>query len=224
MQEFRYVPVNGHAVAQVNGGSYLLDTGLPRSMARQSLSFAGRDIAVEREVLGLTVADLSAAVGAPLDGVLGANLFEQFEVGIDPHKHTVGLDIGPVDYPLQLAVENLAGIAQVTLGVAGRKTRGLLELGMGVSLVHPNLVRDLEPAGRCRELFGYIGEREMDVYWVPVTLGDQLLHLRFGAMPPEVSTWLELANVEATLGYEVLDHYALHLSMSQGTLGLKPLH
>ena len=34
----------------------------------------------------------------------------------------------------------------------------------------------------------------------------------------------ELANVQAFLGYELLEHYAISLAMEEGLLALEPLH
>ena len=51
----------------------------------------------------------------------------------------------------------------------------------------------------------------------------QVIHLRFGAMPLEVADWLDLVNVQATLGYELLEHYAVSLALGEGILGLEPL-
>ena len=68
------------------------------------------------------------------------------------------------------------------------------------------------------------GAREVDVYSLPVMIDRRTIHMKFGVMPSETADSLELANVQATLGYELLEHFAVSLAMEEGTVSLDPLH
>ena len=73
-------------------------------------------------------------------------------------------------------------------------------------------------------MFRSIGPRDVDVYTLPLMIGQRAIHMRFGVMPVGMAESLELANVQATLGSELLEHFALSLAMEEGVLSLDPLH
>ena len=224
MQAFSYVPVNGHGVADIDGRKFLVEPGLPFSMAERPIHIDGREIDVQDEVFGLRVADLSPRVGIQLDGVLGANASGDFVVNLLPDQRSIVFDQYLSDFPINIQVDNLGGVASLHLGIAGKRSRGLLDLGCGLSLVHPKLVEGLEPESRECEVFGYIGRRDIDIYSLPVMLERRPVHLRFGVLPEELLCWLEAANVEAIIGHELLQHYAVSLAIEEGSVSLDPLH
>jgi hypothetical protein len=224
MEEFHYTPVNGHAVARIHGRQFLLAPGLPFSIANRPLLLEGQKIEVEAKVLGLTLEDLIPRVGVELDGVLGANVSDRFVVNIDPRDYRLEFDQYQKYFPISVPVDNLGGAANWHVSIGGRRARALLDLGSKLSLIHPDLVEGLEPDGRETEVLGFIGPCEMDVYSLPVLVDREAVHLRFAAVPPEIALRMELANVQAIIGYELLEHYALSLAMSEGELSLDPLH
>lgn len=223
MQAYRYIPVNGHPVAQIDGHSFLLDAGLPASLGDSPVLVGGEYLDVEPRVQGLTVSDIEPSVGVGLDGVLGANLFERFAVRIDPLRSTLDLNGSLDDLPTQLEVDNLGGVAVLKVGVSGHSVQAMLGLGLSNTLVSHRLVARRERAGVKREVFGHIGAHEMPLYWLPVALGGRVVHLRCGVMPPALEGFLALANVEAVLGYDLLRHYAMALDMRKGRLALGAL-
>ena len=224
MEEFHYTPVNGHAVAHIHGRQFLLAPGLPYSMANRPVLLEGEKIGVERQVLGLTVEDLIPRIGVEIDGVLGANVSDRFVVNIDPRDYRVEFDRYQKYFPINVPIDNLAGAANWHVSIGGRRVRALLDLGTKLSLIHPDLVEGLEPDDRDTEVLGFIGPRELDVYSLPVMVDSETVHLRFAAVPPEVALQMELANIQALIGYELLEHYALSLAISEGELSLDPLH
>ena len=224
MQEYSYIPVNGHAVARIHDRLFLLSPGLPFTIAERPLVIDGRRIEGQEEVLGLTAASLSDRVGVKLDGVLGANLCDQFVVNFDPKSHRVEFDQTSKDYPINLEIDNFAGAARWHLSINGKRAPALLDLGIRLSLVHPELLVGQGPIAQETELFSLIGARKVDVYSLPVMIDREVIHLRFARMPDEVAFRAEMANVQAFIGYELLEHYAISLAMEEGLLALEPLH
>mgnify|MGYP001813882415 CR=1 FL=1 len=223
MQAFDYFPINGHGVAHINGRKFLIDPGLPYTIAQRPMLIDGRRIEVESRVNGLTAEDFSDRVGIDLDGVLGANLGSEFVINILPQERSIVFDQHLSAFPINVETDNIGGVATVWMSVAGQRVRGALDLGSSLSLIRADRVETFEPVGRDTAVVSFMGAVEVDVYHLPVMLENEVMHLRFGAMPAEYAEWLEMANVQAVLGHELLQHYAVSLAIEEGLVSLDPL-
>lgn len=223
MQQYAYRTVNGYPIANIRGRQYLLDTGTPFTVGSQPLVIDGELIEVRREVLGITSDKMSEFVGCRLDGILGANLTDRFVVRIDPVAESLVLDQYLDTASIEIEVINLGGLPSVRQTVAGRQIRAFLFLGSHLSWVSADTVADREPVAYDREYFSFTGEIHTPVYHLPVLIGRQRHDMRFGVMPPEIQAMVDMANVSALIGSELLDHYRLSLSMQEELLLLDPL-
>jgi hypothetical protein len=224
MQKFNYVKVNSHVVADVRGRRFLIEPSLPRSIATRPLLLDGKRIEVKQTVNGLSVEDFNLQVGVELDGVLGANLSSEFVVNILPRERAIVLDQALTDFPINVDIDNLGGEALMEVSIGGKRMRARLGLEHKLSLIRYDLVKSCKPVDRETVMFRCIGPLDVDVYTLPLIIGQRAIHMRFGVMPAEMAESLELANVQATLGSGLLEHFALSLAMEEGVLSLDPLH
>ena len=224
MQKLNYVPVNSHVVAHVRGRKFLIEPSLPRSIATRPLLLDGKRIEVEQTVNGLSVEDFNSQLGVELDGVLGANLSSEFVINILPRERAIVLDQALTDFPINVDIDNLDGEALMHVSIGGKRMRARLDLGCSLSLIRSDLVESYKPSGRETVMFRFLGPRDVDVYMLPLIIGQRTIHMRFGVMPAETAESLQLPNVQATLGSELLEHFALSLAMEEGVLSLDPLH
>jgi hypothetical protein len=223
MQQYDYKAVDGRIVARINGRNYLLETSLPFSLGAGPLLLDGRRIETTSEVLGLNVEDLSPQMGMELDGILGGNVSDQFVVNVKPQDHQLVFDDYLADYPIDIEVENMGGLAVMNQTINGMRVKGALDLGGTMSLVTQDMVGDLKPVDYQTEVFWFIGKREVAIHYLPVMIDRKIIHLRFGVMPSEIESWLEMANIRASIGSELLQHYAVSLALQEGSLMLEPL-
>ena len=224
MLSYDYIPVNGHVVANVRGRKFLVDMGIPQTIARRPLVIEGQRLPVTTEGHGLKLQDFNHIVGIELDGVLGAQLSNEFVVNVLPNDKTLVLDHYQPEFPICIEVDNLSGMPFMHQSVDHKRVRGLINLGSALSWIQPELVDNHQSIGTAKELFGYIGEREVEVYSLPVMVDRQTIYLKFGAMPKPVGEWLQLANIDTILGAELLQHYAISMALSEGTVSMDTLH
>ncbi|MEH6588966.1 MAG: hypothetical protein V7746_01855 [Halioglobus sp.] len=224
MLDYAYIPVNGHVVANIRGRRFLFDSGLPRSIADRPLLLEDKRIDVDSEVMGLRVSDYSAMLGFEVDGVLGSNVASDFILSILPEQKRLVFDHYEKDFPINIEIENMGGLAVMHNSIGGKRLKALLNIGSKLSFIRADMVEGYEPIGRELDVFGFIGERGVDVYSLPVNIEGRIINLRFGVLPPEMEVWLEMANIEAALGSELLDHFALSLALEQGVVALDPIH
>ena len=224
MLSYDYIPVNGHVVAKIRGRNFLVDMGIPNTIAHRPLLLDGQKLEVTNQSHGLKLDDFNRLVGIELDGVLGSHLSNDYVISLLPDEKNLVLDKYQQDFPINIEVENLCGMPYMHQSIGNKRIRGLVAVGTAISWIQPELAEGFERTGRHRELFGYIGEREVDVCTLPVMVDKHSVSLNFGVMPPEVANWLKLANVDAVLGAELLEHYAISVALEEGTLSMRTLH
>lgn len=223
MQAFSYVAVNGHGVAHINGRKFLIDLGLSYSIAQRPMLIDGQRIGVEPQVNGLTTQAFSDQLGVDLDGVLGANLSSEFVVSILPRARSIIFDHSLSEFPINVEADNVGGIAAIGASVGGKQLRGFLDLGNSLSLIRADQVGAYEAVDTDTAVFSFVGAAEVKVYELPVMLGDKVIYLRFGAMPPKYAQWLEMVNIQVVLGHELLKHFAVSLAVEEGIVSFDPL-
>ena len=223
MQQYSFNLVNGYPVANIRGRNFLIDTSLPFTVADRPMLIQGDRFEVAPEVMGLSASQMSAAVGFELDGILGANVIDNFVMKIQPNENTLVLDHYLDAFPLEIDIDNLGGMAIMNQTIAGKRQKAFLALGMHLSYVKAEMVEGMEPLGYERDVIGVIGEFETPVYQLPVAIDRKVHNFKFGVIPPQIQDFIEMANVTAAIGSELLQHYAVSLSMDDGVLMLDPL-
>jgi hypothetical protein len=223
MQQYSYDLVNGYPIASIRGRKFLIDTSIPYTIADRPMVLEGQRFEVFPEVTGLTTANMGSVVGIELDGVLGANVTDQFVLKIRPEQQTLVLDQYLDAFPLEIPVDNLGGLAIMHQTIAGKRVKAFLSLGTRLSYISADSVEGLEPIGKVRDIMGMIGEFETEVYQLSVAVGRDVHDFNFGVIPAQMQNYFDMANVQAAIGSELLQHYALDLSMDDGVLMLDPL-
>ena len=88
----------GHLFVTAGNRTFLLDTGAPVSFGRvSSVTLDGQRFTVAPTYLGLTKEVLSSHVGRDVDGLLGADILNQFDMLIDVGHSRVWFSEGPVE-------------------------------------------------------------------------------------------------------------------------------
>ncbi|MEH6580760.1 MAG: hypothetical protein V7754_02410 [Halioglobus sp.] len=228
MQQYSCDLINGYPIADIRGRKFLIDTSLPFTLADRPLSLEGARFEVAQEVMGLTTAQVADVAGLELDGVLGANVTDQFVMRIEPEQRKLVLDQYLDAFPVEIEIENLGGQTIMHQTIGGKHMKAFLSLGSHLSYVCASEVEGLEPVGRERDVLAMIGEIETEVYELPVAIGQTIHHFKFGVIPPAMQSFIDMANVQAAIGSELLQHYAISLAVHEGLLMLdpikKPLH
>ena len=223
MQQYSCSLINGYPIANIRGRNFLIDTGLPFTVADRPMLIEGKRFEVAREVMGVTASQISSSIGFRVDGILGANVTEQFVLKIKPLQQKLVFDSCLDEFPVEMEIDNLGGTAVMSQTIAGQKLKAFLNLGTRLSYVNPTMVEGLEPIGHESDVLAMVGEFETDVYELPIAIGQDIHSFSFGVIPAQMQHFVDMANVQASIGSELLQHYALTLSMDEGVLMLDPL-
>ena len=82
--------ISNHFFLEGGGGLWLLDTGAPQSFGRESsLELAGLTFDVANNYMGLTADQLSEFVSVDCCGLLGADIWRNFDIVFDQPGRTI---------------------------------------------------------------------------------------------------------------------------------------
>ena len=129
MQQYSCSLINGYPIANIRGRNFLVDTGLPFTVADRPMLIEGKRFEVAPEVMGITARQMSSSIGFPVDGILGANVTDEFVLTIKPLQHKLGFDQYLDAFPVKMEIENLGGTAIMKQTIAGKRIKAFLNLG-----------------------------------------------------------------------------------------------
>lgn len=206
MNTYDYELVNGHIIVVDKDKRYLLDTGAPASISSFSpLELAGLSIPTVDQYLGITLESLSKNVGSPLDGMIGVDVLNQFDVLVDPAvskitftTDTLNLDAEPV------SIENFLGIPIIVASIDEKPVKLFLDTGAKISYLSSGITDSMQPSGSVEDFYPDYGIFSTSTYQLPLRVGKELFDLCFGNLPELLEMTLLSANVQGILGTEVL--------------------
>jgi hypothetical protein len=216
----------GHLFVTLPDGRWLLDTGAPGSFgATGTCTFAGEQFTIPTDDFGLDVPSLSAFVGVPCAGLLGADVLGRFDHVIDVPRGTLTVSTGELSHVGQVVpTESFMGIPIVTARVGDDDHRMFFDTGAQLSYLQPapdapggGLAR-FPAAGRVSDFYPGFGPFETDTHQVPVLFGGATFTLRVGTLPELLGMTLLMAGTTGIVGNELLRERAVGYFPRRGVL------
>ncbi len=224
MQNYIYQSVHGHIVINIEGRPCLLDTGSPFSVGYQPIRIAGHDFPVHASYLGVTCDYLADNIGAPIEGLIGADIVQALTLSIYSSERMVQFSEHPADGSIVIAVPDFKGVPIIPIAIGGRVMRMFFDTGAPMSYLLPNAFDGREPDGRHEDFYPLLGNFITNTYSLGVNIGGEGQILRFGELPEELNMVLEAGKVQGILGTEMLKHFGMCLSLREGMMKLDPLY
>lgn len=197
---------DGHVFTELDGGSWLLDTGAPTSFGNGGeLSIAGESFRLGENYLGLTSTTLSSFVGVPCAGLLGADVLGRFDLLFDAVRSTLGLSTGELEHRGQtVPLEQFMGIPILAARIGGEDHRMFFDTGAQISYFQDDSLSDFPGAGSVTDFYPGVGQFQTDTHQVEVTLGGISFTLRCGTLPGLLGATLMMAGVRGIVGNQIL--------------------
>ena len=207
---------DGHTIVTINNVRYLLDTGSPISFGEVPVvSIDGKDFALQPSALGMTIEKINRLSGLQIDGLMGMNILQQFDVRITPHETffsstTFPLADNAVSLPI---VDSIMTIPVVQIGIAGETHRLYFDTGAKLAYLHEDLLEGQESNGEMNDFYPTIGTFTVPTHRVSIDIGGQQPEtMTFGVLPPPLKPLLYFGNIKGILGSELLRKYNVVLS------------
>ena len=221
MANFLYQNHHGHIVVNVEGNPYLLDTGAPFSVGYEPITICGREFPVEQCYMGVTGSYLSEQVGVLIEGMIGADILQYFNLGIYETERMLQFSRRSAAGDVVIPVQDYLGIPVLCVKIGDRVRRMFFDTGAPLSYLLPEDLQGTEPDGRYEDFYPLLGNFQTEVYTRDVHLGGLFCVLKFGELPEELHPLLQAGNVQGVIGTELLKHFAINLSIRDKVLGLE---
>jgi hypothetical protein len=206
MQTNPLILENGHPFITLSEGTFLLDTGAPTSFGRASpIRLDGQSFSLPPSYMGLTAQVLSTYVGHETDGILGADILNQFDVLIDLPKSRVCLSSVPLECDGEiLPLDFCLGVPILEASVSGNSVRMFFDTGAQISYLQDDSLSSFPAEGSLTDFYPGIGQFSTDTFRTPIRLGRAEHQLRCGQLPPLLAMSLMLAGTVGIIGNEIL--------------------
>lgn len=206
--------LEGHLFIELEGRTWLLDTGSPLSFGRTTeLQLDGTLFRLQEGYLGLTADSLSTNVGSPCDGLLGMDALSPFDLLFDIPAGRLALSSEELAREGQIVpLEAVHACPVVRILTGGREYRLVLDTGAPISYLEGDALRGLPSTGRVQDFYPGQGTFETDIHDVRFTLGDHSFILPFGHLPPQLSMLLTRTGTQGILGNGIFRERAVLFS------------
>lgn len=206
MQTNQLILENGHPFITLPEGTFLLDTGAPTSFGRVSPIILDRQsFALPPGYMGLTAQVLSTYVGRETDGILGADILNQFDILIDLPQSRVCFSTAPMECDGEvLPLDFCMGVPIVASTVSGKSVKMFFDTGAQISYLQDDGLSSFPAEGIVTDFYPGVGQFSTDTFRTPIQLGCAVYELRCGRLPTLLGMTLMLAGTGGIIGNEIL--------------------
>jgi len=171
MKTYKLETVDGHLLAHLPQGLSLIDTGAPISMQPPAI------------VLG--------AIQRPITHLLGNDELSRSRILLDSVNGEYTRHVDRIAGE-EFALRPCLGVFQIAFTFRGQQWHACLDSGAKLSYVTREAVADLTPIGNERDFYPLLGEFDVPVYELTVTVGSRTIDGRFGVLPESLGGLLTM--------------------------------
>jgi hypothetical protein len=207
MKEYPLTFKDGHLFVELEGGTWVYDTGAPTSFGEtQELQFGGETFPVVENYMGLTAAELSGHIDIECAGLLGADVINDFDHILDLPRETltVSTDELQIDGTRVSITDFVMGIPIVTAHIAGSDYRMFFDTGAQFSFFQDESIIDFPESGKVTDFYPGAGPFETDTHRVDLSLGGLSFALQCGTLPGLLGQTLMVADSQGIVGNETM--------------------
>jgi len=201
MESYPLLEVKRHLVIVAGGVTALLDTGSPASIGRRvSLRLAGRTWEPAAAASPL-LEQISAWIGRRVDWVVGIDILATVPVLVDGPARRVTFGATPNGRgAVQLALDLRYAIPEVAIRHGEAAAAAFLDTGAPVSYAAPVAVRGRQPDSSETDFYPPVGPFTTPLYRLDISVGGRPFSGRFGVLPAQLASVLQLIGERWILG------------------------
>lgn len=223
LMDFKVDLFNGHPILRLEDKYFLLDSGSPVSLGKDSsLFFMDRVHRLQTDLKGMDMTSIEKWIGTGLDGLMGMDILRQFFLRLDLSAGLVQFRSQPEPNPrVKVRFTSLTGLPILPCLVGGEQVPVLLDTSSRISYVEGQLVSGKKPVGKEKDFIPGIGEFETDIYELPFEVVGITLNLRCGILPGSLAKTLSISGARGIIGSQLFQHCTLWLDFPNGSFSLE---
>ena len=211
-------------IANIGGQRLVIDTGAPVSFANTPIDLMGQEHVVADNFMGHTVGYFADKLNTRLDGLLAADLMNEYDVCIDYKSCTISFFEEPVETDLVgHDLQSVMGLPYlVDIECEGFTSTCYLDTGASVSYLELPEGYGFELLGHFDDFNPVFGEFSTDLYACDLSLGGRMFPAKVGQLPETASALLGMMGVEGIIGSDLFKTYRVTISARRHKLFLDP--
>lgn len=215
MESYPLRDVKRHLVFVAGGLTALLDTGSPASIGQRGpLRLAGRTwepAAADSPIL----AQIGAWLGRQVDWLVGVDILTTVPVLVDGPARRVTFGATPNGRAAApLALDLRYAVPEVAIRHAQTTAEAFLDTGAPVSYAAPGAVRGRQPDASETDFYPLVGPFTTPLYQLDISVGGRPFSGRFGVLPAQLASVLQLVGERWILGSDYFWNRRLLLDLS----------
>ena len=205
MQNLELIYTSGHLFTELNGGTWLIDTGSPATFGTTSqIRLGDQEFFAASEYMGLNAKTLSENLKLECSGLIGTDVLNQFDWIFDLENKSLVFDSANLTLSGDtLPTRLLMGVPIINVLVSDDKHDMFFDTGAQVSYLQSDALGSFPDAGTMTDFYPTFGEFETPTHKVPMSLGSSHFILRCGRLPSVLAVTLMAAGTTGIVGNEV---------------------
>lgn len=204
-----------HLIIEDNENVILIDTGSPITVhVTNEFEFLGEKHNVTSNYMGIDIAKLSTRIGRKITTLLGTDILSKFSVIFDCQKSRIHFDHLPETTQTDgLPIELFSEIPIVNFKIEGMPLKAFLDTGAQISYLREDVTSKYEKSGVSNDFHPTIGSFVTNTFDIKTELNNNKFDVKYGNLPLSIKPLLEIANVDAILGYDFLKNFVVRLNL-----------
>ena len=196
---------NDHMFLELQGGTWLMDTGAPTSFGSESTaSIEKTDFEIQSNYMGMDIDQIKDATDIDMVGLLGTDVLNNFDFLLDLPSETATISSGEIEHVgSSLNLNEFMGIPIVTACISGHEFQMFLDTGAQISYLQDEILETFPKSGSLTDFYPGFGTFETETYSAKVTLGNVQFSLRCGTLPQLLGMTLMMGGTQGILGNDI---------------------
>ncbi len=206
--------VNGHLIAEIEGQSILVDTGIPISLGtKPEFYFLNEVHTLSTDYMGVTLTSIEKLVGTRIDVLLGMDILKKYYVTLELNRNRIEFSSEKrMNLSDCIPMSNFMGVPMIKAYFDNAPVDMFLDTGAKLSYIKKEIASKYKPVGTEKDFYPSMGEFETPVYEIAFMLGLEQITLRFGVLPALLESTLLVTGKAGIIGAELFDKFTTHLA------------
>lgn len=206
---YSYELFKGHIILLDDEMRYVIDTGSPVSFSdTQTITIGGKTIEVVQNYLGYTPASLSNNIGTQVNGLIGVDILNDYDMLIDPKNNKILITDNTLRIDGEaIGCEYLMGIPIISATIYNNTYKLIFDTGAKISYLNRELITDMQVLGEVEDFYPGYGSFVTETYLAPLAIGTQNVDLVVGVLPQALLVMFNIFNTAGIIGSELLNSY-----------------
>ena len=206
MSMFELKLLQKHLYLSLGDQLWLFDTGAPQSFGEgEKLAILGKEFPVASSFMGLDANKVSQHAGVEMQGLLGADIINNFDYQIDVRNESIEISEDEIEMgESSLQIKEFMGIPILTAEIGGAEYSMFFDSGAQYSYFQGDGLSSFPPLGKVADFYPGVGPFETDTFSVPMKIGSVEINTQCGMLPDLLAMTLSMADTSGIIGNELL--------------------